>query len=85
MRGVKDTSLWKVKRTTILDKVGLISGVSGGNILATYYAAFGDEAFTRFESEFLLSNFEKGLIQTVFSPRQMYISSARHGMAAVIF
>ena len=35
--------------TTLLDEVGLISGVSGGSILAGYYAAFGDEVFTRFE------------------------------------
>lgn len=86
MRELKDTSfLWEGKRTTILDKVGLISGVSGGSILATYYAAFGDETFTRFESEFLLSNFEKGLIQTVFSPRQMYqLGSPWYGRSHIL-
>ena len=44
--------------TTLLDEVGLISGVSGGSILASYYAAFGDEIFTRFERDFLLANFQ---------------------------
>ena len=44
--------------TTLLDEVGLISGVSGGSVLATYYAAFGDEVFTRFEPEFLLVDFQ---------------------------
>ena len=31
------------RSTTLLDEVGLVSGVSGGSVLATYYAAFGDE------------------------------------------
>ena len=38
------------RESTLLDDVGLISGVSGGSILASYYAAFGDETFERFET-----------------------------------
>lgn len=53
------------RRTTLLDEVGLISGVSGGSILATYYAAFGDEVFTRFEHDFLLVNLQSSLIKDV--------------------
>ena len=37
------------------------SGVSGGSILAGYYAAFGDEVFTRFKDDFLLANFQNAL------------------------
>jgi NTE family protein len=33
--------------TTLLDEVALISGVSGGSVLAAHYAAFGDESLTR--------------------------------------
>ena len=58
--------------TTLLDEVGLISGVSGGSILAGYYAAFGDEVFTRFERDFLLVNFQSGLMRAVLSPRTLY-------------
>lgn len=67
--------------TTLLDEVGLISGVSGGSILAGYYAAFGDEVFTRFEREFLLVNFQSSLIQDlVLTPRTVYqLSSPWYG------
>jgi NTE family protein len=58
--------------TTLLDEVGLVSAVSGGSILATYYAAFGDEVFTRFEHDFLLVNFQSGLIRQALSPASTY-------------
>lgn len=60
------------RSTTLLDEVGLISGVSGGSVLATYYAAFGDEVFTRFESDFLESDFQSSLIGHMFSPARLY-------------
>jgi len=67
--------------TTLLDEVGLISGVSGGSILAGYYAAFGDEVFTRFEHDFLLVNFQSGLIRDILlSPGTVYqLSSPWYG------
>ena len=60
------------RETTLLDEVGLVSGVSGGSILAGYYAAFGDEVFTRFEKDFLLVNFQNGLIRQAASPSTLY-------------
>ena len=68
------------RQTTLLDEVGLISGVSGGSILAGYYAAFGDEVFTRFERDFLLVNFQSGLIQDLLFPSTLYkLSSPWYG------
>jgi NTE family protein len=58
--------------TTLLDEVGLISGVSGGSILASYFAAFGDETFERFEHDFLLVNFQMGLIRQALAPTTLY-------------
>ena len=58
--------------TTLLDEVGLVSGVSGGSVLAAYYAAFGDEVFTRFERDFLLVNFQSGLVRQILSPATLY-------------
>ncbi|MGJ7510292.1 patatin-like phospholipase family protein [Variovorax sp. GT1P44] len=58
--------------TTLLDEVGVVSAVSGGSILAAYYAAFGDEVFTRFEQDFLLVNFQSGLIRQALSPVSTY-------------
>jgi NTE family protein len=58
--------------TTLLDEVGLVSAVSGGSILAAYYAAFGDDVFTNFERDFLLVNFQTGLVHQIMSPRSTY-------------
>lgn len=60
------------RQTTLLDEVRLISGVSGGSILATYYAAFGDEVFTRFEPEFLKADFQSGLIGHMVTPSNLH-------------
>lgn len=60
--------VWEGKETTLLDEIGLVSGVSGGSILATHYAMFGDETLTRFEPDFLLRNFEGDLIRSALSP-----------------
>jgi len=43
---------WNGQATTLLDEVDVVSGVSGGSILATYFAAFGPETFPRFERSF---------------------------------
>jgi NTE family protein len=71
--------------TTLLDEVTLISGVSGGSILAAHYAAFGDESLTRFESEFLLNDFEGTLVQLALSPVRLFrLSSPWYGRGNVL-
>jgi NTE family protein len=56
------------RKTSMLDQVGFISGVSGGSIVAAYYAAFGAETFERFESDFLRKNFQDSLISFALKP-----------------
>ena len=56
---------WEGRDTTLLDEVGLVSGVSGGSILAAYWAAFGDDVFTRFEPEFLHTDFQQNYVTSV--------------------
>ncbi|MDN3922929.1 patatin-like phospholipase family protein [Roseateles violae] len=63
---------WEGRKTSLLDEVGLISGVSGGSVLATYYAAFGDEVFSRFHEDFLQADFQTGLILDALSPPTLY-------------
>jgi NTE family protein len=71
--------------TTMLDQLTLISGVSGGSVLAAHYATFGDESLTRFESEFLLNDFEGSLIQLAVSPLRLYrLSSPWYGRSNVL-
>jgi NTE family protein len=43
----------KSSSPSLLDKVNLISAVSGGSIIAAYYGLHGDKLFSDFRSEFL--------------------------------
>jgi len=71
--------------TTLLDEVVLVRGVSGGSVLAAHYAAFGDESLTRFESDFLLGDFEGGVIGDALSlPRVYRLSSPWYGRTNVL-
>lgn len=73
MQELKETHFtWEDRQTTLLDEVGLVSGVSGGSVLAGYYAAFGDETFTRFERDFLLVNFQSSLVGDLTSPVSLH-------------
>jgi len=73
------------RETTLLDEVGLVSGVSGGSILASYYAAFGDQTFDTFERDFLLVNFQTGLIRQALSPSNLHdLSSPWYGRGNVL-
>ncbi|WP_220124109.1 patatin-like phospholipase family protein [Enterobacter cloacae] len=58
--------------TTLLDEVSIVSGVSGGSILAAHYAAFGDQTLERFEPDFLLKPFESTLLKQVFYPNNLF-------------
>ena len=59
---------WRGKPLTLLDATDLVSGVSGGSILAAYYVAFGREGLPRFEQEFLRQDFQHGLVAQLFRP-----------------
>lgn len=63
---------WNGRETDLLDEVDVISGVSGGSIIAAYYAAFGAETFPRFEREFLRENFQDTLLNTLFKPATLH-------------
>ena len=55
-------------QSSLLNQVGVISGVSGGSMVAAYYAAFGAETFERFEGDFLRKNFRDSLISFALKP-----------------
>jgi NTE family protein len=86
LRELKETRFeWDGRPTTLLDEVSLISGVSGGSVLAAHYAAFGDETLERFEKEFLLTDFEFGLIGAALSPKTLYqLGSPWYGRSNVL-
>ena len=86
LKELKETRFkWEGRTTTILDEAGLISGVSGGSVLAAYYAAFGNETFERFERDFLLTDFQSGLIEHFLSPGSLYnLTSPWYGRTNVL-
>lgn len=86
LRELKDTRFnWQGRPTTLLDQVGLVSGVSGGSILAAHYAAFGDETLSRFEPDFLLDNVQANLFLRTLSPTWLYrLSSPWYGRSHVL-
>ena len=72
LQALHDTpTAWNGRQTSLLDRVGFISGVSGGSIVAAYYAAFGAETFERFEPEFLRQNFQDSLISYALKPASL--------------
>jgi hypothetical protein len=60
------------RNTDLLDATDVISGLSGGSILAAYYAAFGAEELPKFERDFLRQNFQNSLILQALRPGSLY-------------
>lgn len=55
------------RETTLLDSVDLVYGVSGGSVLAAYYALHGKDAIPAFEQNFLKRDFQSQLIGQTLS------------------
>ncbi|WP_298213672.1 patatin-like phospholipase family protein [Acidovorax sp.] len=62
---------WNGHDTTLLDVTDVVSGVSGGSIVAAYLAAHGIDELPRFEHEFLRQNFQNSLITQVLRPANL--------------
>ncbi|OPF93689.1 patatin-like phospholipase family protein [Rhodopseudomonas palustris] len=52
-------------RSAMLDRVGFVSGVSGGSVTAAYFGLKGRAALSDFRERFLLRNAEEGLQTTL--------------------
>jgi len=63
---------WKTQDTNLLRQVDVISGVSGGSIIASYYAAFGEQTFPAFEQHFLRQSFQDNLISAMLKPGNLH-------------
>ncbi len=58
----------KGRETALLNATDVISGVSGGSIMAAYFAAYGIERLPNFEQAFLRQNFQSSLIRQALKP-----------------
>ena len=63
---------WNGRDIRLLDELDVISGVSGGSIIAAYYAAFGERSFPAFEREFLQQDFQDTLISNMLRPAGLH-------------
>ena len=76
---------WRGKRLTLLEATDLISAVSGGSIVAAYYAAFGRAGLPNFEREFLRQNFQQSLLGLMARPSNLHdLSSPWFGRAHLL-
>ena len=71
--GLRQTPVqWHGSQKMLLDELDLVSGVSGGSIIAAYYAAFGKETFPAFEQDFLRRNFQDSLVGNLANPGNLH-------------
>jgi NTE family protein len=64
---LRDTPLPQSK-AKLLDKVNIISTVSGGSFTGAYYALFEDRIFDDFKERFLYRNIQKEIAHELFKP-----------------
>lgn len=62
---------WNGKHTNLLAETDMVSGVSGGSIVAAYLAVFGSEGLARFEQDFLRQDFQDNLISLALKPANL--------------
>ena len=55
------------KGSTLLQNIDIVYGVSGGSVLAAYFALEGQDIIPKFNNSFLKKNFQKKVINEVFS------------------
>lgn len=62
-------------KSTLIDQVDIVSGVSGGSVTAAYYALKGSAALNDFRKRFLAANLEENLRTSVSLASLMKLSS----------
>ncbi|TCP97738.1 NTE family protein [Cricetibacter osteomyelitidis] len=55
------------RQRRLIDEVDVVSGVSGGSVLAAYFSLHGADTIPSFEKRFLNKNFQREIISQVFS------------------
>ncbi len=63
----KKTPVYTTKQGSLLDKIDVVYGVSGGSVLASYFALEGANVIPKFEDNFLKQDFQSEIIRQVFS------------------
>jgi NTE family protein len=73
LEGLRDSKITRDNlNISLLDEVELVSGVSGGSILATYFVAFGAKTFTSFKDNFLYVNYQDNYVRAILRPSKFF-------------
>lgn len=81
LEALRETRIrWEGRDKRLIDEVDALTGVSGGSILAAYFALHGVEGLPRFESEFLQAQLQVDMVSLVLRPNNLWrIQSPRFG------
>jgi len=70
LKELADTQIrWNGHTQTLLSQVDVVRGVSGGSIVAAYYALNGSKTFPAFKNDYLYKDFQQSLVSAIFSPQ----------------
>lgn len=70
--------VWEGEPRRLLDELDFLSGVSGGSLIAGYYALHREQTFERFESEVLARDMQSDFLARSLSPRGLWRSGSPH-------
>jgi NTE family protein len=86
LEALRDTPIhWEGQATSLLDQVDIVSGVSGGSILAASFALDGVAGMAQFEEKFLRGKIQSRLLSDLASPRNLWrLSSSRFGRSELL-
>lgn len=69
---------WDGRDTTMLAELDVLSGVSGGGLLAAYYGLNREATFERFETEVLGHDLQSAFVGRALTPRGIWRQSSSH-------
>jgi NTE family protein len=81
MEALRDTPVrWEGRDKRLIDEMDMLMGVSGGSMLAAYYALHGVDGLVRFDADFFQTPLQADLVSLALSPRSLWrIQSPRFG------
>ena len=68
LKALKETTKKSEKESLLIDEVDFVSSVSGGSVIAAYWALKGTDGFENLKEHFLLKNVQSELIMTAVNP-----------------
>jgi NTE family protein len=81
LEALRDTPVrWEGRNMRLIDDMDALMGVSGGSMLAAYYALHGVDGLARFDADFFQKPLQTDLVSLALSPRNLWrIQSPRFG------